>query len=438
MKNKSILSIWNAASGSIKKEKGHKNFVRGMLVMAVVALCATSFVEAAQRGRSKTPQKRSKTPQKRIKAAPQVTPQTGALVTTGTIDPERWQNIKAGLQENFAKMTPSKMLEFITKVRGYSLTQEQSDWLDVFEDKVSLKRKIQTQQSQIIPLMLQQEQAGVMVPKKTEATGWLGNLWDYESSLASWIPTTATGGALAGLAAYFALPAVVGYLSWGLAAKLGLMAAGTDRIFYAYKQGALTESGAVDALKELIKNELEDEGRYPTLASKAEALSVNEFPGIKDKDPRIVALALQALRTEITQTMQALKDNRERDSERVQENIIVALVAQLRQEFGFTENRNAEEYAKKLEHPKEFITAHMTDSNAVAVIRAICSELLRIKAIVAIMKAEFETKKQPLPLGAEGEEVPEGSEKAGQTGLAKTAREWWRWMTVPTTGPLAK
>jgi len=182
---------------------------------------------------------------------------------------------------------------------------------------------------------------------------------------------------------------------------------------------------------------LEDEGRYPTLASKAEALSGNEFPGIKGKDPRIVALTLQALRTEITQTMKSLKENPDRQNELAQENMIVALVDQLRQQFGFTENRNAASYVERLEHPKEFIEANMTDTNAVAMIRAICSELLRIKAIVAIMKGEAAAKQQPLLPETKVEEVLEGG--TYQNPLTKKAREWWDWMTItPSTEPVAK
>lgn len=384
-------------------------------MMIAIALFAMSAVNAKQIGGKGQPRvttqqsvqqpiaPKQEAPKPSLISAPKVSPKeervAGVAAEVG-IDPTKWKEIQKRLR---ATVLPSKALESIAKVREVPLTEAQNEWLDQFEDNVKLRKDLQMQQGKVVPFM-EKQKAQQEELKKTEG-GLIGTTWDYESAFLSkvreYTPTTALGGAVTALGSaalvYFAAPAVLGYLSLGLAAKIGAGAVVTDRILYRYNTGEWTESNAVEALKTVFKNDLDDEGLYPTLYAQAEALLWEmEFSGIVDKNSRVVKLAFQDLRTDVTKKIRTLETNADQKIEAGRQKMISSIVDTLRRSFGFTEDNNYDYklYAQNLENPKDFIMNNMTEANALAMIRAITSESLRMKTIVAIEEANIELQKQ--------------------------------------------
>jgi hypothetical protein len=396
MKNKLILPLLDAVMpDSSKKEKGYKNFVKSMLVIST--LLAVSFIDGAA--------KRKKKPVSVpvVKTVPSPTPQAGAK----NMDDETWKIVQAVLSS--PQTSRSRAIELMAKARQRILTDAQKDWLDQFEEIQNLKKEKYLKQSQVKSLMSQRPAREA----QKGGGGWFSRLWDYQSSLAEYVPKTALGGAAAAIAAYFTVPAVVGYLTFGLAAKLGFMALGADRIYYSYSQGTLTKSQAVENFKLLMKIDLEDGARYPTLVSKQEALRLLlEFPGLRKKS-EISNLALQELIAENNAGLGQLQGE-----DAAEQQKITTIVNQLREEFGFSEIKikDIENYVVQLEKPKDFITKNMKDDNAIAIMRAICSELFRMKTILAT-KAAADGK-------GEAELEPASSE-VETPGFKEKVSDWW-------------
>jgi hypothetical protein len=419
MKNQLIISLWNAVLNGIKREKGYKNSIKSVVVLGL--LFSTGFFDIAAMSKKKQQgaKKAARQPRKKVASTPQPAGPAG-LVAKKTITAEEFTNLYIKLEP----LLPTRALNLIEQIRArFDLSPNQKIILDkLAEKKRSAKvKRMQVGKIAYKPLVqpsLKQEKA-----ERTKDGGWFSKLWDYETSLTQYLPSTAFGGAVTALAAYFALPAVAGYLTLGLAAKLGVLAFGADRIYYSYNQGKLTETEAINDLKQLVSLELADGGRYPTLKSREEALQLMlEFPGIKEKS-RIGRIVLQELRAENSKALGALKSA---PAELQQEEAISIMIDQLRDEFDFSLT-NPENYIEQLESPKKFIVDNMNDDNAMVIIRAICSELLRMKTIVAVraaasVKQEVESEEAPGFMQKASQwwyGKPTGEEKAGETGTTK-------------------
>jgi len=378
MKNKLVVSQCNSHLGGLNK----KYTIVLNVLLVVGALFVTDLISAAQpaRGRRGVISQPS-TRRQNVAAgrAKQMATITGRSLVKEPLDSVEWKIKRDALHQAVKDKNLRQVSNLLTNLETYTLSDDQKQWKDMFEKKI-FKGKNPLKKS----LWPDASKKTTSHQKRRTEKGLWANLWDYQTSLGKYIPTTATGGAAAALASYFFAPAALSFLTLGFAVKLGFLAVGADRIYYSYQNGSLTESQVIDNLKKLYQTALQDGGRYPTVKSRIEALNWElEFPNLK-KDPRIGDIVLGELKQEATNELAALQKNSDSFQE---EEAINKIIKDLRQQFEFEQNsEKVTSYIENLESSQNVIATYMAKHNVtvIPVIRAICSEYLRMKGILAI------------------------------------------------------
>jgi len=216
-----------------------------------------------------------------------------------------------------------------------------------------------------------------MAPQATDQIqdgGWFSTLFDSQSYLAQLL--SKTGLSKEGKVALTTTVGTAAAIFLGLAGYTGLMAAlslaggavALEKIGYLYRNGTITETAAVERVKDIMEQKINDTGMYPTYAMQIEALTNNrDFVNNRQVDDRVFNLARQQLVEQVRKNSAiALTDPKESLN---QDNINNAIM-ELRKNHGSV---NMNQFVKNLEGT--------ADADKY---RAYVSEYLRAKRIVAI------------------------------------------------------
>lgn len=328
MKNKLIISLWNAVFGSIKKEKGYKNSIKTMVVIGT--LFAVGCIDAVKQqkrpvGKKSSAQQRRQLRQQRLGGRQMVAPTTPAVQITPAVasKEEEWGKYQRDLMKRALTETPSQMLIYIQQVKGRfaPLTKDQTDWLEKLQDNILLSQKLQNQgallkqqemllQQQRLQLQLQQQQpeakfspSGAVKGAAEAGKQVAGGVKGYYDWMKEKLYNALTGSYVSGMgSAKYIAPAVliaaagpVGMMVGALgglaiggasAAGIGLSGLGVwglsniaDRAnFMALSGGHGTTESWLKTLRAQLSFILDNKAAYPYLSAKISALeSKNEL-----------------------------------------------------------------------------------------------------------------------------------------------------------------
>lgn len=252
--------------------------------------------------------------------------------------------------------------------------------------------------------------------KKIEEPGRFGSLFDYESYLNKFVPEGGVSGGMGALmgavGAVTALnfgPAILGYLGYMGALKLAGTAWGLDRIAAGIRMGHWSRADAVDMVKNIFEQIINDGGAYPTYKVQIEGLkNDNEFSAVTKLDKSIIDDARAKLIAEIKERQKNL-DNPENANDKARQDAINAAIANI-QSTTFKQGDSVEQYANKL-----------ADQGNAVQCQAFVSEFVRARIHAAVEK----TNKQFKALAKIAKQKAEEEAAKAPTTTAPQ-KSWWR------------
>lgn len=385
MKNNLILNVQN-----------FKKLFRSIFIVGVLFVTGFVSARAARSGSGQVPQavKPTSVPVATPKPTPLVTPTpapTGA-VQLAPVQSSRYlpsapimsPRDRLPIDQVKPQQAPE---EWVTAVLAHPVpwSNDVKAWADKNWDAFSPEQQFRINQNYAQRMqLLESQQKFVQGPVQSEVRPEdqqkEETLFDSQSYLMQFLSKTglsrdgqialaAAGGTVAATAAAIFLgPTIAGYIGLQGALSLAGGSVALSKIGYAYRNKALTEAGAIERVKNILEQKINDTGMYPTYAMQIEALNNNrDFVNNGQVDDHIFKLACQQLAEQI------LKDSRmglADKKESLKQDQINNAIRELRKELGSV---NIKEYVKNLENTH--------DSNKY---RAYVSEYMRAKNIVAI------------------------------------------------------